>query len=189
MLFPDMPRPLHVFEPRYREMLLEALVSDRIIGMVMLKPGHEDDYFGTPPVFAVGCAGVISQIEELPDGRYNIVLTGLTKFRIKAEKTTRTFRLAEVEAIPDTLEDEDRDLLRAYRPRLLELFSRVSSDVAPSPEEMPDPELVNGLAQFLRLDPLARQGLLERVGPLERARGLLELAGQGKSAAARPREP
>ena len=80
MLFPGVPRPLHIFEPRYREMMLYALAGDRIIGMVMLQPGHERDYFAHPAIYPIGCAGVIADVEALPDGRYNVVLQGLTKF-------------------------------------------------------------------------------------------------------------
>ena len=59
VLFPGVPLPLHIFEPRYRAMIADALKGDRIIGMVQLRPGYEADYEGRPPVFAIGCAGVI----------------------------------------------------------------------------------------------------------------------------------
>ena len=57
MLFPDTSRPLHIFEPRYREMVADALEGDRIIGMVMLRAGYEDEYAGNPPIYDIGCAG------------------------------------------------------------------------------------------------------------------------------------
>ena len=85
MLFPNVSRPLHIFEPRYRAMVADALQGDRIIGMVLLRPGYEADYEGRPPVYPIGCAGVITQSQELPDGRYNIMLRGLVKFRITGE--------------------------------------------------------------------------------------------------------
>lgn len=180
MLFPGVLRPLHIFEPRYREMLLYALANDRMIGMVMLEPGNERDYFGQPPIDAVGCAGVIADIEELPDGRYNIVLHGVTKFRVTNEDGTYAYRVAEVEAIPETLNDDERTALRGHRPRLLEMFSRIApSDLAPTPDELPDEQLVNGLAQFLRMEPSDRLALLKRDGPLDRAEGLLELLDRG----------
>lgn len=99
MLFPHVHRPLHIFEPRYREMLADALEGDRIIGMVMLQAGHEADYFGRPPIYAVGCAGVIADVEELPDGRYNVVLHGISKFRVKSEDQSRAYRLAEIQPL------------------------------------------------------------------------------------------
>jgi Lon protease-like protein len=82
MLFPHSTRPLHIFEPRYRAMVADALEGDSIIGMILLQPSHEVEYEGGPPIYAVGCAGVIITVEELPDGRYNIVLDRTVKFRI-----------------------------------------------------------------------------------------------------------
>src|SRR5713226_1591196 len=55
MLFPNISRPLHIFEPRYRAMVADALKGDHIIGMVLLKPGYEADYEGRPPVYSIGC--------------------------------------------------------------------------------------------------------------------------------------
>ena len=98
MLFPNLPRPLHIFEPRYRAMVADALKGDRIIGMVLLRPGYEADYEGRPPVYPIGCAGVITDVEQLPDGRYAILLRGLVKFRVISEDRSRAYRLARVEA-------------------------------------------------------------------------------------------
>src|SRR4051794_30821611 len=85
VLFPNVFLPLHIFEPRYRAMVADALAGDRIIGMTLLQPGFEGDYEGRPPVYAIGCAGLITHSEVLPDGRYNIVLRGLERFRIVDE--------------------------------------------------------------------------------------------------------
>src|SRR5262245_2086164 len=65
-LFPNAARPLHIFEPRYRAMIADALKGDRIIGMVTLKPGYEANYEGRPAIYAIGCAGMLSDVEELP---------------------------------------------------------------------------------------------------------------------------
>ena len=88
LLFPGVERPLHIFEPRYRAMVADALKGDRIIGMTTLKPGFEADYAGRPPIYDIGCAGVITDVEELPGGRYNIVLRGLVKFRVTSPRRT-----------------------------------------------------------------------------------------------------
>ncbi len=80
VLFPGLPLPLHVFEPRYRGMVEDALAGERVIGMVLLKPGWESDYEGAPPVFPIGCLGRIDHAEPLPDGRFNILLTGRARF-------------------------------------------------------------------------------------------------------------
>ena len=77
VLFPNVYLPLHIFEPRYRQMMDRALSGERVIGMVLLKPGYEHDYERTPPVYQVGCAGSITQFERLPDGRFNLVLKGI----------------------------------------------------------------------------------------------------------------
>src|SRR5688500_12469521 len=72
-LFPNVSRPFVIFEPRYREMIADALKSDKVIGMIRLRPGFEQDYEGRPPIFGIGCAGSIEQYELLPDGRYLIL--------------------------------------------------------------------------------------------------------------------
>src|SRR5438094_9346098 len=82
VLFPNVFLPLHIFEPRYREMVADAVASDRLIGMVLLRPGWNDDYEGRPPVYPVGCSGVLTHVERLSDGRYDIVLRGLERFRV-----------------------------------------------------------------------------------------------------------
>ena len=98
VLFPDVCLPLHIFEPRYREMTSDALDGDRIIGMVLLRPGWEGNYDGRPPVYDVGCAGLITHAEKLDDGRYNLVLRGMEKFRVLREDADRSYRRAEVQA-------------------------------------------------------------------------------------------
>src|SRR5881296_1532002 len=85
VLFPNVFLPLHIFEPRYREMVADALAGERVIGMVLLKPGWEHTYHESPPVYPIGCSGVISHDERLPDGRYDIVLHGLDRFRVLHE--------------------------------------------------------------------------------------------------------
>ena len=83
VLFPNVFLPLHIFELRFKKMVTDALLGDRIIGMTLLRPGWESDYEGCPAVFSVGCAGLITHSETLEDGRYNIVLRGLQKFQIE----------------------------------------------------------------------------------------------------------
>ena len=179
MLFPGASRPLHIFEPRYREMVADALAGDRIIGMVMLQAGYEDDYAGNPPVHAIGCAGVIANAQRLEDGRYNIVLSGLAKFRITSEDRSRAYRVAAVEALPEPLDDADREALRGHRPLLAELLASVAPGQAPTPDELPDEMLVDGLSQFLGMRALDRLDLLEQEGPLARAEALIDLLERG----------
>lgn len=180
MLFPGASRPLHVFEPRYREMVADALAGDRIIGMVMLRAGYEDEYAGNPPIYDVGCAGMITNVERLPDGRYNVVLNGLTKFRIRREDRSRSYRVAEVEALPEPMTDGDRDALRGQRALLMQLLSFVAPGREPTPDELPDETLVNGLSQFLGMSALDRLDLLRQEGPLARAEALIGLLERGE---------
>ena len=178
VLFPNVFLPLHIFEARYRQMVAEALAGDRIIGMVLLRPGYEANYEGRPPVYAVGCAGVITHSEPLADGRYNIVLRGLEKFRVTGEERSRPYRLARVEALPEEVAAADREAVRRYRTRLEALLAAAIERTGADPKfppAVPDEDLVNALAQYLQLEPLERQALLERDGVLDRCRGLVEL--------------
>ena len=178
VLFPQVFLPLHIFEPRYRDMTADALAGDRIIGMVLLRPGFEGDYDGRPPVYPIGCAGVITHAERLSDGRYNIVLRGIEKFRIVSEDDSRSYRLAEVETIREPPADADREQLAAARRKLEALLvpQPTGRGIDPKmPSSMADEDLVNALAQYLELEPVEKQALLERNSLLARCRSLIEL--------------
>jgi Lon protease-like protein len=155
-------------------MVADALKGDRIIGMVRLKPGFEADYEGRPPIDAVGCAGRILEYELLPDGRYTIVLAGFTRFRVTGEDQSRPYRLARVDAIPDTgTAAADQPALRASRERLEELLSVVGIELKGAPQD--DAQVVDTLAQYLDMTSERRQQLLEMDGPLRRARALIDM--------------
>jgi Lon protease-like protein len=171
-VFPNILLPLNIFEPRYRAMVADALKGDRVIGMVQLRPGYEANYEGRPPVFAIGCAGVITQADQLPDGRYTILLRGLVKFRILSEDQSRPYRLARVEAIPEEPDDQERAALGKQRERLVALLP---AGAEPPPREFSDEDVINALAQYSRIDALQRQDLLELKGPLLRSEALIRL--------------
>src|ERR1041384_3715325 len=76
VMFPHVVQPLHIFEPRYREMLEDALASDRLIAMALLAPGWEDDYHGRPALYPTACLGRVTTSHRLEDGRYNLLLEG-----------------------------------------------------------------------------------------------------------------
>jgi uncharacterized protein len=178
VLFPNVFMPLHIFEPRYRAMVADALAGDRIIGMVLLKPGFEAEYEGRPPVYPIGCAGLITHSDLLPDGRYNIVLRGIEKFRVTGEELGKPYRLARVEAMDESISDQDRAALRKARQRLEALLIVAIERGGKDPKFPPavaDEDLVNALAQYLALEPLERQALLERDGILARCSALIEL--------------
>jgi uncharacterized protein len=184
VLFPNVFLPLHIFEPRYREMVADAVASDRMIGMVLLRPGWDRDYEGTPPVYPVGCSGVITHVEALADGRFNIVLRGLERFRIIDEDRTRSYRRAHVEPVFEVpLRNDDRTAIRSQRSKLEALLApsvertgtlRSGADLR-MPAAMPDEDLVNALAQYLDLEPLEKQALLEKPCLRTRAESLVEL--------------
>jgi len=176
VLFPNVFLPLHIFEPRYREMVEEALAGDRLIGMTLLRPGWEGAYEERPAVYDVGCAGLITHADRLPDGRYNIVLRGLAKFRITGEQAGRAFRIAEVDALPEAVSDLDRAVLRDDRQRLESLLvTTLERSDNRFPASMPDEDLVNALCQYLPFDPIERQALLEQSGIQARCRALMDL--------------
>jgi Lon protease-like protein len=172
VLFPDVFLPLHIFEPRYRAMVKAALDTDRLIGMVLARPGTETD-----ECFPVGCAGVITHVEELDGGRYNIILRGLQKFRIIEEDGTAEtpFRTASIEGIPEPA--VDRGVLKDLRAQLEALL--VSSGTANFsfrlPPSMPDIEFVHALSQYFGFEAIERQALLEMTDAAARCVALIEL--------------
>jgi Lon protease-like protein len=188
VLFPNVFLPLHIFEPRYREMVADALASDRMIGMVLLRPGWErtsHDPHATPAVYPIGCSGVITHVERIADGRYNIVLRGVERFRIEREDHQRPYRRAVVERLVEQpMAARDRAAIRAYRSKLESLVAPSVEKGEPAasaggdprmPAAMSDEDLVHALAQYLDLEPLEKQALLERDCLRTRAASLVEL--------------
>jgi uncharacterized protein len=193
VLFPNVFLPLHIFEPRYREMVADAIASDRMIGMALLRPGWERDYEGRPPVYRVGCSGVITHFEKLPDGRYNMVLRGLDRFQILEEDHDRSYRRAVIEPLAERpLAADDRAVIRRQRSRLELLLSPAAEKAlelgetpagagaaratdSAMPAAMSDEDTVNALAQYLDFEPLEKQALLEQPSLRARAESLVEL--------------
>ncbi len=193
VLFPNVFLPLHIFEPRYREMVADALNGDRLIGMALLKPGWEHEYEGRPPVYAIGCSGLMTHAERLDDGRYNIVLRGVERFRIVQEDQSRSYRRATVEPVienPGTA--DDRIAVQRQRAKLEALLAptieRIGADLT-IPRAMADEDLVHALAQYLDLEPIEKQALLEKVSLRARAESLVELLEMKMMAARTPSAP
>ena len=107
VFYPNTSLPLHIFEPRYRSMVADALNGKGEIGMILLKPGWKSDYQGTPEIMTIGCLGKIKQYSELPEGKYNILLSGLYRFRILNEIKGKIYRQAQVEFLKEI---NDKDL-------------------------------------------------------------------------------
>ncbi len=188
VLFPSVFLPLHIFERRYRRMLADALQGDRIIGMVLLKqPRPEND--DPPPVYGIGCAGLISHAETLPDGRSNIILRGGQRFRITWEDHDLAYRRAHVEPLPEAVSDRIRATVHQSRSRLETLLADrldTSGGAAMLPGAMDDEDLVNTLAQYLDLEPVEKQALLELDDAASRSRALIDLIEMHALATQRP---
>src|SRR5215510_4101658 len=118
VLFPRVRTPLHIFEPRYRQMTEHALAGDRHIGMVMVRTEYDAEMAGDPPVYPIGCAGIISEAQRLPDGRFLIV-----------EEPPRApdllYRVARVERLADPYAAPERARVGELRERVLELVRRL----------------------------------------------------------------
>jgi Lon protease-like protein len=181
VLFPNVIQPLHIFEPRYRQMTADALTGDRLIGLVLLRPGWETDYEGRPPLYPVACLGRIVADQRLDDGRYNILLRGLTRARIVSEvMDDKPYRSARIQLVGDSGNPAPsgmRELRKQIRhkvipwfpsqgPALDQLHKLLQSD-------LPLGVLCDILGFALPLAPEIEQGLLEQFDVLERARGLL----------------
>jgi uncharacterized protein len=164
LLFPQMQLPLHIFEPRYRAMVTDSLARDRRIGMIQPRPGFRDEPGKPVPLFEIGCVGRIAEVEALDDGKFDIVLEGLSRFRVIRElEVTTLFRQVEAELIADP---EDEVLAMGERASL-ELESRRFAERQgyavdwSAVSRLDDEALVNGIAQIVPFDPAAKQALLE----------------------------
>jgi Lon protease-like protein len=175
LLFPRMPLPLHVFEPRYRKMVADAMVSHRTIGISLLRAGWEKDYEGRPPIYPIGCAGTMERCDPLVDGRFNIVLRGVSRFRVVEEHEGEPYRVASVEALDDPT-GELAELEAARR----KVFAAIGEAVDGPAMLVSQPGLshdvfVNALCQSLSLSPLEQQSLLDCDTILGRCTRLLEI--------------
>jgi len=171
LIFPGLHLPLHIFEPRYRAMVSDAMARDRRIGMI--QPSDDDD-----GLYRVGCVGRIADVEALDDGRYNLVLEGVSLFRVIRElEVTTQFRQVEAELIAGPSPDE----LSLGRRAALEMESRAFADAAgysvdwDAVARLDDESLVNGVAQIAPFDAAAKQALLEAEGIEGRAELLVQL--------------
>lgn len=162
LLFPRAQLPLHIFEPRYRAMVRDALAGDRLIGMV--QPRNEKD---PPALFGTGCLGRIESVEELDDGRFNLMLEGLSRFRIAREIDADTlYRQVEADSSFFSDHEEEDPLGLAQRAELEQEARRYADALGYSVDwdavtRLDDEMLVNGIAQIAPLDIGSKQALLE----------------------------
>lgn len=164
VFFPGTRMPLHVFEPRYRQMINDVLAGDERFGIVLLRPGWEASYYGAPPIHEVGTVGTIEQAVALDDGRYNIVVRGDVRFRVIEEIRDTPYRVARVLAAPEAaVEPVDAILQRKW---LVDLSQRYL-EFLPEQGQIPELEtagldaLANALIMSLNIDTEEKQKLLE----------------------------
>lgn len=121
-LIPGGHLPLHVFEPRYREMIGDVLAGPRVLAVALLAPGWEAEYQGRPPVFSIVGAGYVQAAERLPDGRYNILVHGVKRVRILEElPPEKSYRVVRAESVPDIVTPAERPILEAQSQTLRQL--------------------------------------------------------------------
>ena len=172
VFFPQTRLPLHVFEPRYRQLVSDAVESDHRFGIVLLRPGWEGDYYGTPAIYECGTLGFIEQAVSLDDGRYNILVRGDVRFRIVDEVSGGPYRTARVITLPDPV----RAIEESYAKRTwLAELSRQYLTYLPDQMAVPEIEtvalesLTNALIMSLNLDVEEKQRLLELDDVIQRA--------------------
>jgi hypothetical protein len=151
VFYPGTPLPLHIFEPRYRQMTADALEGERKIGMVLLKPDWEAAYFDRPEIFPMGCVGSIEKEIRHPDGKYNFTLVGLRRFRILREVDGKLYRCAEIDLLEEQNEQEIGEKPNVTRDGLIERYREFTSLIPKnnSLKEEPDWNLGNLLSQFV----------------------------------------
>src|SRR5215475_1961701 len=179
VFFPHTYLPLHIFEPRYRQMVNDAAMGSQCIGMALLKEGWESDYYGNPPIFQKGCVGRIVSVQPLVDGRSNILLQGLERYEIKTEHFDRPYREASIKLTARLLEGTLDPMVRTKLVQTLEEYLKARDDASPWQalfrEEVSDGILINTLSTYLECTPLEKQFLLEAESLQQQARRLGDL--------------
>ncbi len=189
-LLPGNLLPLNIFEPRYRNMVADAMEGDRYIGMIQPLVPRQDNWVAmaqqpdTPDLYQVGCAGRIEECEPQDDGRYLVVLRGVSRFRVRQELPLhRGYRRVAADC-SEFLRDCDELHVFLNPSRMMSALRAFGDqhglefdyDLLGS---VPGISLLNGLSVALPFRPAEKQALLEADGPLEREEMLLTLMGMG----------
>lgn len=173
VLYPGLQLPLHIFEPRYRAMVKDALARDRRIGMI--QPQKPED---GAPLFSVGCVGKIIDVEALEDGRFNLVLEGEARFRVLRELEVITpFRQVEAELLEEPKHQALSPVERAGFEREAKRFADVQGYAVnwEAVMRLDDASLIDGVSQIAPFDAAAKQALLEAHDLAARCELLIQL--------------
>jgi Lon protease-like protein len=181
VVFPGAVFPLHVFEPRYRALVRDALAGDRSFALALLRPGYEKAFEGIPDIYPVGCVARIEEVVPLPDGRFLLTLTGTERVEFHEMVSPTPYRRHRVRYLPDRSPDEWSTPTREMLLRLVSAYQQIAGAVsgrespAPLPTAAPFATTVNRIAFSLDLDPEVKYGLLEDSQVLTRAETLVAL--------------
>ncbi len=159
ILFPGLHLPLHIFEPRYRALVTDALARDRRIGMIQPEKPEEG-----APLFRVGCIGRIGDVETSEDGRFDIVLEGISRFSVVSELEVKTqYRQVEGELIEDLPHQTLSSIVRADFEREARRFADAQGYSVDwgSVAQLDDETLIDGVSQIAPFDHASKQALLE----------------------------
>ena len=167
VMFPHVVLPLHIFEPRYRQMTEDALAGDRLITMIQISPPPKGKHWNEPvPLEAVGCLGRIIQYERLPDGRFNFLLLGRKRVRLNKEISTgKLYRTVEVEILEDVAASQPEERTRGELIGLFRQLMKSHQELDPDLDELLKKEVPLGvlsdiIAHALSLPPALKQRLL-----------------------------
>ncbi len=180
VLFPDTYLPLHIFEPRYQDMVADTLKQEACIGMTLLKEGQEHDAYGNPTVCSLGCVGRITTFRPLGDGRSDLILQGLSRYTIEGELLGTNYRRAKI-TVParhpfQTIgEDAVRSTLTELAVRYLQARQAREVCVFITNDSLSETVLVNSLSSCLDFTPIEKQFLLESESLYQQTRRLIDL--------------
>lgn len=182
VFFPRTVLPLHVFEPRYRQMVRDAVAGSGHIAVALLRPGWEENYEGSPAFHDVATVGRIEDLEPLPDGRFNLRLVGLARVGLGEVVQDTPYRLVRAHLLPETPANESLDAVRTAKLDLLashgclvrELTDTLGQGIILD-DRIPFETAVNGACANLPVDARIRQALLEEHDLVRRQRRASEI--------------
>ena len=197
VLFPGVPLPLHIFEPRYRQMLSDIRLAKNLFGLAYFDPSSAEG--DVPPAGHIGCVAEVTEVQTFPDGRSNILTLGVIRYRIESYvERGDPYLVAEVSYFED--DEEDEEILAAPSREVAETFTRIAQAVRTINDEratLPDisdtePQRLSFLvAAAMEIDAEVKQELLELSSTserLERLRAMLNIAVTGYEERARIHE-